>query len=243
MSNFVEIYGQPGGRARLSGLLRAAIPLCAVLLLCGYAIGALLPWPEIGMGWKSALIAASALAILLSAAFTGKMIDSFFKGASGEMAVAYVLARLPGGYTVFHGVDISGKNGLLKTHDFDHIVLTPSELIIVETKNWHGKLAFEDNVISIDGITPSRHPVKQVTDEAASLSAWLSSKIQDQICVTPILCFTGDTLPPDAPLEIDGVRLCNSKTINSAIVVKSDSKSPMSVHAYNRLSLLLREQV
>ena len=168
-SDNAVIFGQPGSRARASGLLQAALPLCAVLLLCGYAIGALLPWPEVDIVWKCALIVTLAIAILIATFFTGRRIDAFFKGASGEVAIAYVLARLPGGYTVFHGVDISARRGLLRTHDFDHVVLTPAGLVVVETKNWRGRLTFRDGAIQIDGITPQRPPVAQVAAEAAAL--------------------------------------------------------------------------
>ena len=52
----VAIFGQPGSRARASGLLQAALPLCAVLLLSGYAIGVLFPWTSASAAWKSVLV-------------------------------------------------------------------------------------------------------------------------------------------------------------------------------------------
>ena len=239
----VAIYGQPGSRARASGILQAALPLCAVLLLSGYAIGALLPWPEIGIAWKCVLVGVAAAAILVATVFTERRIDSFFKGASGEVAIAYVLARLPAGYEVFHGVDIARKGGLFRTHDFDHVVLTPSRLVVVETKNWRGRLTFKDNVLQIDGITPERPPVAQAAGEAAALSEWLSGKTPEPVAVAPVLCFAGDALPDGIPPEIGGVRVCDSATLVDAIVAGEAGAMPLPPATLERISLALRGQV
>ena len=241
-SEKVNFYGQPGSRARVSGILQAALPLCAVLLLCGYAIGALLPWPEIGIAWKCVLVLVAALAILIATVFTGRRIDAFFKGASGEVAIAFVLARLPGGYSVFNGVDISGKGGRFRTHDFDHVVLTPAGLVVVETKNWRGRLTFDDGAIQIDGITPQRPPVAQVSAEATALSEWLAQSTPEPIPVIPLLCFAGDPLPSEAPAEIGGVRLCGPDTLVNAIVATADG-NPLPPATRERIKLALASQV
>jgi hypothetical protein len=241
-SETVAIYGQPGSRARTSALFHAALPLCAVLLLCGYAIGALLPWPEIGIAWKCVLVVVAALAIFIATVFTGRRIDAFFKGASGEVAIAYVLARLPGGYAVFNGVDISGKGGPFRTHDFDHVVLTPTGLVVVETKNWRGRLTFDDGAIQIDGITPQRPPVAQVSAEATALSEWLANNTPESIPVIPLLCFAGDPLPADAPAEIGGVRLCGPDTLVNAIVATADG-NPLPPATRERITIALAAQV
>ena len=241
-SDTVNFYGQPGSRARVSGILQAALPLCAVLLLCGYAIGALLPWPEIGIAWKCVLVVVAALAIFIATVFTGRRIDSFFKGASGEVAIAFVLARLPGGYAVFNGVDISGKGCRFHTHDFDHVVLTPTGLVVVETKNWRGRLTFNDGTIQIDGITPQRPPVAQVASEATALSAWLAGKTPESIPVLPFLCFAGDPLPSDAPVELGGVRICDPGTLVNAIVATADG-TPLPPATRERITIALASQV
>ena len=239
----VAIYGQPGSRARASGILQAALPLCAVLLLSGYAIGALLPWPEIGIAWKCVLVGVAAAAILVATVFTERRIDSFFKGASGEVSIAYVLARLPGGYSIFHGVDITRKGGPFRTHDFDHVVLTPAGLVVVETKNWRGNLTFKDGALQIDGITPERPPVAQAAGEAAALSDWLTGKTPEPVPVVPVLCFAGDPLPDGIPPEIGGVRVCDAGTLVDAIVAGVAGAMPLPPATRERISLALREQV
>ena len=241
-SDTVNFYGQPGSRAHASGVLQAALPLCAVLLLGGYAIGALLPLPEVGTTWKCVFVAAAAIAIFVATALTGRRIDAFFKGARGEVAIAFVLARLPGGYSVFNGVDISDKGGPFRTHDFDHVVLTPTGLVVVETKNWRGRLTFDDGAIQIDGITPQRPPVAQVAEEASALSEWLGKNMPEPVQVIPLLCFAGDPLPADAPAEIGGVRLCGPDTLVNAIVATAGG-NPLPPATRERITMALAAQV
>lgn len=239
----MKIHGHPGGRARASGILRAALPLCAVLLLAGYSIGALLPLPGVGLGGKSAIVATASLLTFVFAALTVRRIDSFFKGASGEVDVAYALARLPDDYEVFHGVDLTMSPGGLKTHDFDHVVLAPFGVFVIETKNWTGTLTFKNEQIQINGISPARPPVAQATGEAEALSKWLFEKLHDVIPVRPILCFTGDTLPADAPVELGGIRLCRDETIVNSIVSRAGEFPVYPLALRERISSLLREHV
>ncbi len=242
-SDTVAIFGQPGSRARASGLFQAALPLCVLLLLSGYAIGVLFPWSSASLAVKCSLVVFAAFAIFAATAYSRHRIDAFFKGASGEVAVAHVLARLPGGYSVFHGVDIAKGGGPFSTHDFDHVVLTPAGLVVVETKNWRGRLTFEGGAIRIDGITPKRPPVEQVAAETAALASWLADKTPESIPVRPLLCFAGAPLPPTAPTELAGVRLCDSGTLVEAIAADAAKASPLPPATLERISRALRAQV
>lgn len=243
VNDTVVIHGQPGSRARTSGVLRAALPLCAALVLCGYAIGVLLPLPAVGMVWKGLMIVALAFALFLATSLTSSRIDSFFKGATGEVAAAWALARLPAGYTVFHGVDVSGAHGGLRTHDFDHVVLTPSGLAIVETKNWRGAITFDEGVVRTGGVLPRRDPVAQVDAEAETLSGWLADRLSERLEVVPVLCFVGDSLPADAPAELNGVAICSDAGLQEAIVSRGSKGLPLPPRTYERISTLLSGKV
>ncbi|MBQ7721796.1 MAG: NERD domain-containing protein [Kiritimatiellae bacterium] len=239
----VIIHGQPGSRARFRGVMRASLPLCAALVLCGYAIGVLLPLPAVGLVWKGLMIVVLAFALVLATSLTSQRIDAFFKGAAGEVAAAWALARLPGGYTVFHGVDIADAHGGIKTHDFDHVVLAPGGLVVVETKNWRGAITFDDGVVRTGGIVPSADPVAQVAAEAEALSSWLADRIPDKPEVTPLLCFVGDSLPADAPTELRGVAICSDAALTDAILSRCSKALPMPASAYERISTLLKGKV
>lgn len=242
-SDSPAIFGQPGSRARLGGILRAALPLCAALVLCGYAIGVLLPVPSVGIGWRGLLIALFAFALFLATWMTSHRIDAFFKGATGEVAAAWALARLPSGYAVFHGVDISDSRHGFGTRDFDHVVLTPCGLVIVETKNWLGTVTFEDDVVKTGGIVPNRDPVAQVQAAANALSSWLAVRLPEKPQVIPVLCFVGGALPPDAPQEMRGVAICSDASLADAIVSRCSKALPMPERTYERISTLLTGKV
>ena len=60
--------------------------------------------------------------------------ESMQKGAAGEKAVARILSRLPDEYRVVNDVRTSAGN-------LDHVVIGPTGVFVVETKNWRGIIA------------------------------------------------------------------------------------------------------
>lgn len=61
-----------------------------------------------------------------------KRID-YRKGATGEALVGYILAWLPDNYTVINGLKPTRRSG-----DIDHIVVGPTGVYAIDTKNWKG---------------------------------------------------------------------------------------------------------
>ncbi len=235
------MHGQPGGRAFARGLVRASLPFCLVLLLAGYAIGALLPWRATDAGTQFAIVAVAALAILGATYLTARRMDNFFKGARGEQAVAFTLARLPSDYEVFHGVDLR-RHAFLPLRgrsDFDHIVLGPFGAVAIETKNWQGPVHVVDGAIQVEGFTPSIPPLKQAAAQAAALRKWIGAKLPAGAQVTPLLCFTGEALAADAPRSVDGVILCREAELVGVITALATSRPALPLEAHSRLSTLL----
>ncbi len=186
-------YGSPGERARFAGIVRAAWPLFAAVFLCGGLIGVALPGPRLssaGLGIGLLLLAGTLLGV---GAGTGRRrIEAFFKGAQGEEAVSRVLARLPAGYHVFHGVDLGAAGwAMWRGSDLDHVVVGPAGICAVETKNWRGRITLAGDELHVDGRTPSRPPVRQARAAAAQLSAWLAVRTGHALPVRAILCFAG----------------------------------------------------
>lgn len=245
MDGHPETFGQPGGRARRSGLFRAALPLCAALILAGYALGVFLPAPDAPAA-KGAIIVALLFVILVATALAGGRMDAFFKGAAGEETVAYVLSRLPAGYSVFHGVDVTdgGLGGLWRPADLDHVVLTPAGVVLVETKTWRGPVRFADGKI-LDGETePARPPAAQARREADALAKWLGERLPGAAPeVVPLLCFAGDGLADDAPPRFDGVLVCSPGTLVAAVSLQGRRAAPMPRDARDAISALLAARV
>jgi hypothetical protein len=57
----------------------------------------------------------------------------FRKGATGEALVGFILAGFPDAYTVIHGLKPKRRSG-----DIDHIVVGPTGVYAIDTKNWKG---------------------------------------------------------------------------------------------------------
>jgi hypothetical protein len=64
-----------------------------------------------------------------------KRID-YRKGATSEALMGYILESLPDNYVVIHGVKPRPHAG-----DIDHIVVGPSGVYAIDTKNWRGVVA------------------------------------------------------------------------------------------------------
>ena len=65
---------------------------------------------------------------------------SWIKGLKGENAVLKCLETLPKDYFIFNDVKLPGKGG-----NIDHIVIGPSGVFVIETKNYSGKYRINGN--------------------------------------------------------------------------------------------------
>lgn len=243
MKTHPTVYGTPGGRARLIGLIRAAAPLCFALLLTGFAIGALMPWPETSVTVKCLIVAAAAISVFIFAARSARRIDAFFKGAHGEERIAFLLSQLEIDCEIFHGVDISGNpSGRLSTHDFDHIILLRSGIVIVETKNWTGPVTVENGRITVQGMEPSRDPVAQVKSQATLLKKWLADNSVNSPRIDSLICFAGNALSRKSAAVLSGVRLASEADLAASVKAFAGDEQ-MSDSTYEAISRLFREKV
>ena len=217
MEDRPTILGSPGERARFSGLLRAALPLGAVLVLCGYALGALNPWQAgLPTAAKGAVVLLLAAGIFFATAATQGRVEAFFKGARGEEQVAIMLATLPAAYTVLHGVEL-GRGGRWRGRNVDHIVVGPTGITLVETKNWRGRVSFAEGRLTVDGADPTRPPIDQVRAEARNLADWLARQVPGAPPIRPLICFVGEAFD-EGLRTIDEITICNSGRLVEAIV-------------------------
>ena len=95
--------------------------------------------------------------------------DTWLLGLFGEAMVAHLLGMLP---TTFHCVhDITLRsNG--KRSNIDHLVVGPTGIWVIETKNWKGKFQKRDGVLLHDGYDQStliRRTVASTFDVRAAL--------------------------------------------------------------------------
>jgi hypothetical protein len=204
-----QVYGTPGERARLAGLVRALWPLLATLFLTGLVLGLLLPVRPVPAAVAGVVLVVLALTLFVVLTVCPVRITAFFKGARGEEHVAAVLSGLPAGFHVFHGLD--GGGGLLMSGrgDIDHAVVGPTGLFVIETKCWQGRVACRDGQVRVDGRLPGRDPVAQVRQVARHLAERLASGLERVPDVRPVVCFAGRGLA-DGRAACDEVVLCDA---------------------------------
>ncbi len=202
-SRFARVYGSPGEAPRVLGLLRAFWPLLLICLATGYLIRALLPEPvlsESQVGLLFLLVAVSAFVLLV---WGDRRLGNFLKGAKGEEWVAHELAFLSSEYTVFNGLRLGGGK-----QNFDHVIVGPAGVFVVETKSWRGSVEFRDGKLYAGGKEPSRPPLKQVKAAAAELVSFIDDAGCGDVPVHSVLCFLGTKLPEDL-MNVNGVVVCN----------------------------------
>ena len=201
-SNFAQVYGSPGEAPRVLGLLRAFWPLLLVCLVTGYLLRAVLPVPGLNLSQIGILFFLVAVVSGILLAWGDRRLGNFLKGAKGEEWVAHELAFLSSEHTVFNGLRLgNGKE------NFDHIIVGPSGVFVVETKNWKGSIEFKNGKLLAEGREPSRPPLKQVKAATAEMVDWLASTGCADFPVYSVLCFLGTELPEDV-MNVNGVVVC-----------------------------------
>ena len=224
---YARVFGSAGTRVRMAGLLRALWPLLIVVALTGYLLRAAIPAPTIGSTLAGALFLALAIAVAATANHSRTRIQAFVKGAKGEELVARSLALLPESFTVFHGIAAHSQSLIPQGGaDLDHVVVGPAEIFVIETKNWSGTITIENGELVCDGEPPSRPPLDQVKDATNALRTRLRSVIEEEeIEITPILCFASGRLPAGQQ-GAAGVLVCNIEQLPS--IIQHSGETPLS---------------
>lgn len=71
----------------------------------------------------------------------------FEQGAEGEAETARVLATLPPGWTVLHDLRWPGR----RLANVDHVVIGPSGIFVIDSKNWTGRVTTMGGVLRQNG--------------------------------------------------------------------------------------------
>lgn len=208
-------HGVPGEWARVRGTVLSLWPLFVAFTCLGAFTSAL------ALGKLTLTFAALFFASLVAVAAMWRRglrrVASFFVGARGEERVANVLASLPQSYHVFHDF-MAGGNPV------DHVVVGPTGVFAVETKNWRGKVALEDGHVLVDGSLADRSPLQQAIREADAVKTELD-KAGWTGTVTPVLCFASDTFEM-GNASAGSAKLINAKDISTWLCSMPESLAP-----------------
>ena len=141
---------------------------------------------------------------VLLLAWGDKRLSNYLKGARGEESVGRELIFLSE-YAVFHGVRLPHGE-----ENFDHIVVAPTGVYVIETKIGAGG-ALEQGEVIADEISLHR-PVKQVKEEVAELHSYLTERYTHGLPIQPVLCFLESEL--EEPIQnINGVVVCRAEQL------------------------------
>lgn len=114
----------------------------------------------------------------------------WFRGAQGEIKAARTLDGLPDAFAVFHDYHPRDASGQLARWNFDHVVVGPTGVFVVETKNYA-----ERQVHSTDVDPRHRENVRQVLRNALefkeTLVRWSGGKLED-VFVVALLVYVQD---------------------------------------------------
>lgn len=176
-------HGNPGEWAKVKGTMTSLWPMfvcCAALGACATAI-ALGRYPAWFAGGFAFCVVMTALLWHRGL----RRVESYFKGARGEERVAGILESLPGTWHVFHDY-VAGS------HHVDHVLVGPTGVYAVETKNWRGRVTIEKGEVLVDGVLADRSPLVQAQRQADAVRTALKTAGWDGEVVS-VLCFASDT--------------------------------------------------
>ena len=222
-------HGNPGEWAKVKGTVMSLWPL----FLCFAALGAL--GASIAFGRRPALFAAVFAGTVVATAVLWRKglrrVEAFFKGARGEERVAGLLETLPGTWHVFHDFEAGG-------HHVDHVVVGPTGVYAVETKNWRGHVTVEKGEILLDGELPDRSPLAQSVAQARAVRSALRGAGCD-LEVVAVLCMASDTF--DSP----ATAVAQTTVLNAVDVVKwiLGRGTTLSANEVTRLAQLMETNV
>jgi hypothetical protein len=130
--------------------------------------------------------------------------EQYERGRDGERATAVALAELPVDlWTVIHDVRWPGR----ARANIDHVVVGPSGVFVVDSKNWSGAIAVREGVLRQNGWKRDREASGAI--EAARVVAGLLPEAPLGM-VRPVLCFVRDEPVSDTT---NGVLLCSTSNI------------------------------
>jgi hypothetical protein len=110
---------------------------------------------------------------------------NYRKGAIGEALVGYLLEGLPDDYVVINGLKPKPHSG-----DIDHIVVGPSGVYAIDTKNWKGVAAADGKgELLWNGKPPDKPAAKNLTRTIMSIKEKIRGLSASDLFIQGILAF------------------------------------------------------
>lgn len=195
------IHGKAGENAFLKGLEKQQRVLFAILLAGLFLelfIGVLFGL-SFSRNWATQSVSIVAALILFGVFWVlRKKIDrnlearlrsarAWRRGAEGERVVAELLkTELPDGYHVFNDVRFPGR-----TANIDHLVIGPSGVFVLNTKNWRGTVGWAEDGKTLlwNGEPEKKNSASAAFNDAIDVRNKLRTLLNREIFVRAVLVF------------------------------------------------------
>lgn len=106
---------------------------------------------------------------------------SWYKGALGELAIGHLLTTLGPEWTVLHAVPVGSK-----TADIDHVLIGPSGVFTINTKNHSGQSVWVAGHVVMVGGRKQRH-LQNARYEASRAASLLGRQVRATLQVTAVV--------------------------------------------------------
>ena len=160
----------------------------------------------------SLVIVAVFLTVFLSRRYITRYTDgmlnagiAFRKGGEGEALTADAVSDLPNTYSVFHDLTHPSIGG-----NIDHIVVGPTGVFALETKNWKGMVKLSgQGMVTVDGKHDHTRDGKAILGRAMTLSKKIEALSNIKIFVQAVMVFPNASVSvtPDTRCALTVLRL------------------------------------
>jgi hypothetical protein len=197
LSDETTLSRQQKQLARESRILRRLVVgeagLAALLALGGLVF--FLLRGQSGLLWLAGVLAFLAVGHHLKTRHNAQQANTLGAGLKGEVEVAHLLADgLDRDYYLYN--DLNVRSGFRRAQ-IDHVIIGPCGVVVIETKNWRGRLVGDENEKAwqqyrFEDVPPRRvgNPILQNRRHAEVLTACLRSKGLPEAPVIPLVVFT-----------------------------------------------------
>jgi hypothetical protein len=197
-------------------------------IACGAGLGAASVLLALGFRWWWCSVLGLALVFLIYRfAKPGRRLDPFtwVRGVDGEFQVSQALLDLEAfGYSIIEHVDIGHG-------DVDHVVVGPTGIFAVETKNWPGRVEVRDCVLYRNGRRDDAS-LRQAIKGAIAIRESTGVRWVDAI----LACVNSNVT--DEPIRLDAVTVVGSHRLNATITDRPLRLSPEEIE---RISTQVRK--
>ncbi len=195
-------YALTVSRKNLRYFLVLLITLSIIAHLAGFTAGLAITSPVISYIPLSLLI----VLLLVAKRRVSRILDdlqsaaiAFRKGADGMTLTADTLTHLPDTYFVFHNVNHPSFGGHV-----DHIVVGPTGVFVLETKDWRGMITLAgQGLLTLDGKHDQTHAVETTLGLSRKLKLQIENLSKIETFIQAVMVF------PHASVHVIPGTRCN----------------------------------